>query len=280
MSSLKEIKSRIISVRSTQKITRAMRMVASAKLHHAQNMAQNFLRYADELHDVVTTLQTVRQEEKPAKAVAIIPFSSSSGLCGAFNSNISKETRRCIDEYLQAGATVYVYPVGKKITNEIKKDSTLPVNQDYCALNEKAEKEDVYPLVQQFVAHLLALYNEDKIQRVELVYHHFQSMGKQVIEHKTLTMEKRMVKAHQENLITEPSPQELIDALHPRLLNAEFYSTLLDTITSEHAARMLSMQTADDNANDLLNELTLLYNKTRQQDITNELVDIMGGKNA
>lgn len=278
MSSLKEIKSRISSVRSTQKITSAMRMVASAKLHHTQTIAQNFLRYAEELHEVLSCFQTVRQEAKPVKAVALVAFSSSSGLCGAFNSNIIKETRRCIDEYQKGGTTVYVYPIGKKITNDLKKDTSLSVNLDYCTLNELVDKSDAYTPIQQLMAHLSELYNNDKIGRVELIYHHFKSMGKQIIERKALAMEKLIVKAHQENLLTEPSPQELAEALHPRLLNAELYSTLLDTITSEHAARMLAMQTADDNANDLLGELTLLYNKTRQQTITNELIDIMGGK--
>ncbi|MBQ9362449.1 MAG: ATP synthase F1 subunit gamma [Bacteroidaceae bacterium] len=277
MASLKEIKSRITSVRNTQKITSAMRMVASAKLHRVQNMAQNLLYYTDELHKVLSCVQTVRQKAQSVKAVAIITFSSSSGLCGAFNSNIIKETRRYINEYREMGTTVYVFPVGKKIANDMKKDPGLSVHLDFCSMNEQAEKGNVYAVIQQFTAYLTELYDGGKIQRVEMVYHHFKSMGKQVIQRKTLTMEKLVAKTHQENLFTEPSPQELADALHPKLLNAELYSTLLDTICSEHAARMLAMQTADDNVNELLGELTLLYNKTRQQAITNELIDIVGG---
>ena len=305
MSSLKEIKSRIASVRSTQKITSAMRMVSSAKLHRTQNMTQNFLRYAEELHDVMEkTLQTpsalsdssLSVGKKPSGKgafsagegrqgeclpVALIPISSSSGLCGAFNANIIKATQQRISEYRVQGIGIQLIPIGKKITKELKKDASLQLNLDYAALNERMEKDDGLSMVQSLSQQLQQGYAAGTIGRAELLYHHFISMGRQQIQ--TLPLELATpvapdIAPEQRAFLTEPSPQELLNALHPRVLNADIYGALLDAITSEHAARMLAMQTADDNANELLHELTLLFNKTRQQAITNELIDIMGGK--
>ena len=281
MSSLKEIKSRIASVRSTQKITSAMRMVSSAKLHRTQNLTQHFLLYAEELYAVLGSLNVQQQQEETAERVALVPISSSSGLCGAFNSNIIKATLNRIRDFEDQGIQVRLFPIGKKIVNELKKHPGLQLDLDYCSMNERVEKGDAFAQVQALIQTLRDLYADGSIQRVELLYHHFKSMGQQQIQSKLLPMEPPCVGAippEQRKYLTEPSAQELATALHPKVQNAEFYATLLDALTSEYAARMLAMQTADDNANELLQELTLLYNKTRQQAITNELIDIMGGK--
>lgn len=282
MASLKEIKGRIASVRNTQKITSAMRMVSSAKLHRTQNVAQNFMRYADELHAVLNDLNVQPpMEEKTVKVVALIPISSSSGLCGAFNSNLIKATLKRIDEYAAQGIKVCLFPIGKKIAAELKKNADLQQNTDYATMNERVEKGDAFSQVQHLMTYLTQQYHAGEIHQVEMIYHHFKSMGQQLIQNKRLAMAPPItgdVPMERRKYLTEPSPQELANSLHPNVLNAEFYAALLDSLTSEHAARMLAMQTADDNANELLHELTLLYNKTRQQAITNELIDIMGGK--
>ena len=287
MSSLKEIKSRIASIQSTQKITSAMRMIASAKLHRTQGMTENFLRYMEQLRSILNDLgcasidddADMPVEEEKKKSVLLIPMASNSGLCGAFNSNLSKATFKRINEWKARGADLQLLPIGKKIYHELKKDNQ-PSITDYVTLMEKVEKGDPFEAVSQLTAHVLQLYQKGDIDTVEFVFHHFKSMGSQVVTVKELGLVPPKVgKVEADNpFLTEPSAEELIQALHPRLLNAEVYGTLLDSFTSEHAARMLAMQTADDNANDLLKELTLLYNKTRQQAITNELIDIMGGK--
>ena len=287
MSSLKEIKSRIASIQSTQKITSAMRMIASAKLHRTQGMTENFLRYMEQLRSILNDLVCASidddvdmpVEEEKKKSVLLIPMASNSGLCGAFNSNLSKATFKRINEWKARGTYLQLLPIGKKIYHELKKDN-LPSITDYVTLMEKVEKGDPFEAVSQLTAHVLQLYQKGSIDTVEFVFHHFKSMGSQVVTVKELVLAPPKVgKVEADNpFLTEPSAEELIQALHPRLLNAEVYGTLLDSFTSEHAARMLAMQTADDNANDLLKELTLLYNKTRQQAITNELIDIMGGK--
>ncbi|MBR2193362.1 MAG: ATP synthase F1 subunit gamma [Bacteroidaceae bacterium] len=287
MSSLKEIKSRIASIQSTQKITSAMRMIASAKLHRTQGMTENFLRYMEQLRSILNDLVCASidddvdmpVEEEKKKSVLLIPMASNSGLCGAFNSNLSKATFKRINEWKARGTDLQLLPIGKKIYHELKKDNQ-PSITDYVTLMEKVEKGDPFEAVSQLTAHVLQLYQKGSIDTVEFVFHHFKSMGSQVVTVKELVLAPPKVgKVEADNpFLTEPSAEELIQALHPRLLNAEVYGTLLDSFTSEHAARMLAMQTADDNANDLLKELTLLYNKTRQQAITNELIDIMGGK--
>ena len=287
MSSLKEIKSRIASIQSTQKITSAMRMIASAKLHRTQGMTENFLRYMEQLRSILDDLgcasidddEDMPVEKEKKKSVLLIPMASNSGLCGAFNCNLSKATFKRINEWKARGTDLQLLPIGKKIYHELKKDNQ-PSITDYVTLMEKVEKGDPFEAVSQLTAHVLQLYQKGDIDTVEFVFHHFKSMGSQVVTVKELVLAPPKVgKVEADNpFLTEPSAEELIQALHPRLLNAEVYGTLLDSFTSEHAARMLAMQTADDNANDLLKELTLLYNKTRQQAITNELIDIMGGK--
>lgn len=288
MGSLKEIKGRIASVNSTQKITSAMRMVASAKLRRTQILTTNFLRYANALRSITEQLGAITQTVTDAKSVVLIPISSSSGLCGSFNSNIAKTTQTRIEEYEKAGAEVLLMPIGKKIIKEIGKLENQAADTTYGNMNELVERGDVFSAIQSFIANLQKMYADGKIQKAEVIYHHFFSMGKQVIEIKSLPLAPPVVTKNDleaaeagndaEDFITEPDPQTLAEMLHPRMLNSEMYGLLLDALTSEHAARMMAMQTADDNANELLKDLTLQYNKSRQQAITNELIDIMGGK--
>ena len=288
MGSLKEIKGRIASVNSTQKITSAMRMVASAKLRRTQILTTNFLRYANALRSITEQLGAITQTVTDAKSVVLIPISSSSGLCGSFNSNIAKTTQTRIKEYEKAGAEILLMPIGKKIIKEVGKLENQAADTTYGNMNELVERGDVFSAIQSFIANLQKMYADGKIQKAEVIYHHFFSMGKQVIEIKSLPLAPPIVTKNDleaaeagndaEDFITEPDPQTLAEMLHPRMLNSEMYGLLLDALTSEHAARMMAMQTADDNANELLKDLTLQYNKSRQQAITNELIDIMGGK--
>jgi F-type H+-transporting ATPase subunit gamma len=303
LASLKEIKSRIASVRSTQKITSAMRMVASAKLHHTQGMTEAFLRYKDELEKIVDSLQltvysSMRQEDQEGESqlstlnsqlsTLLIPVSSNSGLCGAFNSNIAKATMQRIQELESQGKKVRLLPIGKKIAHELKR-AGKEFHSDFVNLLDKIEKSNTFTDVSALLELACEWQQNQEIDHVEFLYHHFKSMGSQVITIDSLSLTVDHSMQQDENqlstfnfqlstYLTEPSSEELLTSLFPLLLNAQAYGIMLDSLTSEHAARMLAMQTADDNANDLLKELTLLYNKTRQQAITNELIDIMSGK--
>ena len=285
-----------------------MRMVASAKLHHTQGMTEAFLRYKNELQLIVDSLQftvdsSMRTDDQQGASqlstlnaqlsTLLIPISSNSGLCGAFNSNMGKATLSRIQELEQMGKQIHLLPIGKKIAHELRK-TERELNTDFVQLLDKIGKNNDITGVSALVAYAIELYQHKEIDEVEFIYHHFKSMGSQVIQVDSLqlTVNSSMRADDQQQddsqlstlnsqlstYLTEPSPEELLTSLFPRLLNARVYGILLDSLTSEHAARMLAMQTADDNANDLLKELTLLYNKTRQQSITNELIDIMSGK--
>lgn len=282
MASLKEIKIRLASIRNTQKITSAMRMVSSAKLHHTQTIVEHMLEYESKLSAILRgTLSAESDMSSPyaavreVKQVAIVAFSSNSGLCGAFNANIWKELTARLHRYEADGITVRIYPVGKKVADELHK-AGYQTNDSILTIGDKPAYEDA----SQLAVALMELYISAQVDRVELLYHHFKNMAEQVLTEKVflpVSLPEADPESASSNYILEPSAEQLLALLLPKVLHLNIYTTLLDTVTSEHAARMLAMQTANDNANDLIQELTLQYNKNRQQAITNELLDIMGG---
>ncbi|WP_289006669.1 F0F1 ATP synthase subunit gamma [Parabacteroides sp.] len=282
MSSLKEIKVRLASIRNTQKITSAMKMVSSAKLHHTQTIIEHLLVYENKLSAILSgTLSAENDLNSPytavrkVKQVAIVAFSSNTGLCGVFNANVWKELSTRLHQYEVDGIAVHIYPVGKKIADELHK-AGYQTDDSFLTIGDKPAYEDAARLATA----LMDLYTTGQADRVELLYHHFKNMAEQVLTEKTflpVTLPETDPAKESLNYILEPSAEQLLALLLPKVLHLHIYTTLLDTVTAEHAARMLAMQTANDNANDLIQELTLQYNKTRQQAITNELLDIMGG---
>lgn len=289
MASLKEIKNRINSIQSTQKITAAMKMVSSAKLHHTQTATEQTLAYAGQLNEILQSLlaaepdldspYTVRRE---VKSVAIVVCSSNTGLCGSFNANIWKSLEELIRSYQARQIHIELYPIGKKITKELQK-AGYDFHDEFISITDSLE----YEKAGQLAAHLRDLYLTKQVDQIDLLYHHFKNMVQQILTHKVylpLSVQDETKQANDPDTfatdyILEPSVSELQQRLFPKMLDLQIYTTLLDTTTSEHAARMMAMQTANDNANELIQQLTLQYNKTRQQAITNELLDIMGGSN-
>ena len=319
MPSLKEIKGRIASVNSTRKITSAMKMVASSKLHHAQVAIQNMLPYETMLEHILKSFlaaeaeaQTVFDQERPVKRAALVVFSSNSSLCGGFNANTIKLMTHIVDDYAEkiGRENVEIYPIGRKVYEKAKKMG-LNVQGDYSALADK-------PNVSQCIEIAMELgqkFYDGEIDKVELVYHHFKSAGSQVLTRKTFlpidletelqrdherdlttivatkesqeylkqrgqresNREQEDVKPLNDNFIVEPDMETVLTELIPKMAHLMLYTALLDSNASEHAARMVAMQTATDNADELLRELNLQYNKSRQQAITSELLDIVGG---
>lgn len=284
MSSLKEIKLRINSVQSTQKITAAMKMISSAKLHRSQQEAEQALRYASELSEILDglladcdALDSPFAEQRPVRTVAIVACSSSSGLCGTYNANVWKELSVLVHHYEQEGVAIRFYPVGKKIADDLKR-AGFPIEERFVSAAEKLSFEGAAALASE----LMERFSAKEVDKVELLYHHFKNTATQVLTTTTYLPLSVSGKDGGEqdfsgDYLFEPSFQQLQDMLFPKLLNLTIYTTLLDTVAAEHAARMMAMQVANDNANDLLQQLTLQYNKNRQQVITNELLDIMGG---
>lgn len=318
MPSLKEIKNRITSVNSTRKITSAMKMVASSKLHHAQTMIENMLPYESLLEHILKTFlasetdaQTVLTEVRPVKRVALVVYSSNSSLCGGFNANVIKLLQHIVDEYAELGKeNIVVYPIGRKVAEKAQKLG-LNVAGDFTALADKPNVNDCINIARE----LGDKFRSGEIDHVEMVYHHFKSAGSQILTRKPflpIDIEKELKRDHErdltstvitkeaqeylkqkeeektkrehkeaaplnDNFIVEPNMEAVLEKLIPKYLHLMVYTALLDSIASEHAARMVAMQTATDNADEILRDLNLQYNKSRQQAITSELLDIVGG---
>lgn len=320
MPSLKEIKSRIASVNSTRKITSAMKMVASSKLHHAQTAIENMLPYENMLEHILKTflvsapdVELPFDQERPVKKVALIVFSSNSSLCGGFNANIIKTMLHAIEEYRKQGLTnddIIIYPIGRKVEEKVRKLGLRSAGS-FVHLADKPNSAQC----RDISVEAGTMFLEGKVDKVELIYHHFKSAGSQVLTRRTFLpidlhddvgadndrdlssnlatkksqeylknrnkqeeeREQTTVKPLNDNFLVEPDLKTVLTELVPKELHMMVYTALLDSNASEHAARMVAMQTATDNADELLRELNLQYNKSRQAAITSELLDIVGG---
>ena len=291
MASLKEVKTRINSVQSTRKITSAMKMVASAKLHKAQAAIENMLPYQKKLNKILTNflsadlpVESPYVKKREVKRVAIVVFASNTSLCGAFNANVIKMLMQTIGEFRTLGQdNILIFPVGKKV-EEAAKQMGLSTQETPRMLSDKPSYQDAADLAH----HLMEMYVSWEVDRVELIYHHFKSMGVQILLRETylpidlthaVDQEEQKEVEHVivNDYIIEPSAEQLIAGLIPTVLNQKIFTAAMDSNASEHAARTLAMQVATDNANDLIQDLTKQYNKSRQQAITNELLDIVGG---
>lgn len=286
MASLKEIKARISSVKSTLKITQAMKMVASAKLRKAQKMVAGLDAYKSALNEILqrlsqnTSSSSLAVPQSSAKRVAIVVFSSNTALCGSYNSNIFKALEARIAEIEASGSPVTVFPVGEKVAKMARK-AGRDVNSDFVSAGDNLSYDDMASLAQFFLDGFVA----GRFARVELLYMHYYSASRQSIENDTwlpLKASAAVASDGQESLaddvIVEPSEREVVERLLPLAMRTDMYATLLSSNASENACRMIAMQTASDNAQDLLQQLQLTYNKQRQQDITEELTDISNGK--
>ncbi len=288
MPSLKEVKNRICSVNSTRKITSAMKMVASSKLHRAQQVIESMRPYEKSLNKMMATFVSSMQGElsspyavkREVRRVALVIYTSNSSLCGGFNANVTKALRRVADKYIAEGAQVVaVHAVGKKGQDAARKMG-FPAEEDYSRVLDHPSYDPVAALAEK----LMAQYAAGELDEVVLLYHHFRSAGSQVLTQETFLpiepealAEETVQSGPALDYIIEPSAAEILEELVPRALCLKLYAALLDSLASEHAARIIAMQVATDNADELLRELTLTYNKTRQQAITTELLDIVGG---
>lgn len=320
MPSLKEIKTRIASVQSTRKITSAMKMVASSKLHRAQTAIQNMLPYENLLEHILKSFLVsmpdaaegdLTEERKDIKSVALVVYSSNSSLCGGYNNNVIRKMQHAIDGYHAQGINnITIYPIGRKVAEKVK-SLGLKSAGDFVALADKPNATECRNIAEE----LIGKYSKREYDKVELIYHHFKSAGSQVLTRRNflpvdLSTEKigayndrdlssnlATAKAQEylrkngkaatksstdavplnDDFIVEPDIKTVLDELVPKALDLIIYTALLDSNASEHAARMVAMQAATDNADELLKELNLQYNKSRQAAITNELLDIVGG---
>lgn len=294
-----------------------MKMVASSKLHHAQTMIENMLPYETLLEHILKTFlasetdaRTVLNEVRPVKRVALVVYASNSSLCGGFNANVIRLLQHVVDEYAELGKeNIVVYPIGRKVAEKAVKMG-LNVAGDFTALAEKPNANDCITIARELGEKFIS----GEFDRVEMIYHHFKSAGSQILTRKPflpIDIEEELKRDHErdltssvttkkaqeyikrkeeekkreekeavplnDNFLVEPDMNTVLTKLIPKYLHLMVYTALLDSIASEHAARMVAMQTATDNADEILRELNLQYNKSRQQAITSELLDIVGG---
>lgn len=290
MASLKEVKTRIASVNSTRKITSAMKMVASSKLHRAQQAIESMRPYERQLTRIMSTfvgsmegeVDTAYAAQRDVKCVVIVLFTSNSSLCGGYNANAVKAFVKKVEEYRSRNIEVCrVYAMGKKAAEAVGKLKNFDLVDKSALLDHPSYQEAA-----KVASELMDLYVKGDIDEVDLIYHHFKSAGTQILTTETFLPIDLHADSTEEgatnnlNFIVEPSIGDIVNQLIPKSLHLRLYTALLDSLASEHAARVIAMQVATDNADDLLRELTLTYNKTRQQAITNELLDIAGGSAA
>ncbi len=290
MASLKEIRVRIASVKSTEKITSAMKLVSAAKLRRAQNAIINFRPYSNKLNDILdnlacnreTTSENVYFQPKASERVAIIVITSNRGLCGSLNSSVNKEVIQLLETKYKKQLKhneVDLYCIGKKGFEILRrKYNVVFENEDMLDTSSFTE---LSALAQE----ILTRFKANEIGKVEIVYHKFINPATQklVVENFLPIQEKKespTLSKQSTDYLFEPTQEELLEELVPKVLKLQLYKTLLDSVASEHGARMTSMAKATDNASEILKNLKLKYNNARQSAITNELNEIVSGAEA
>lgn len=277
MASLREIKDRIGSVRSTLKITSAMKLVASSKLRKSQKAIEAMIPYRQALEDMLSKVSGVSpsplRNAGSGANVAVIAVSSNSSLCGSFNANVAKAALAEVSAYDDA----CLIAIGRKMA-EAARRAGFAQDDDWSSLVGKPSASAAAEFADKMVERFLG----GEFSRILFVYNHFVSTAKQeVLVEQFLPLESacdtNSSEEEQPQYILEPSRREIEDALLPKVLSLKVFTVLLDSAAAEHAARTVAMQTATDNAGDLLSELTLEYNKGRQQKITSEILDIVAG---
>lgn len=291
MANLKEVKGRIQSVVSTQQITKAMKMVAAAKLRRAQDRIIQMRPYSQKLSEIIQNVSAGQTEgvdnpysiERDVNRVLLVVVTSDRGLCGAFNSSIFKNTRKLIAEkYADEEATgnLEILPIGKKSLEYFTKRKYTIV-EGYSHLIEKLNFKDTLEAAEMVMAEFV----KGNYDKVEIIYNEFKNVATQIVQcEQFLPIQEIVPEAETAELagdyIYEPSQEFIFNELVPKSLKIQFYKTLLESNASEHGARMTAMDKATENADDLLKELRLTYNRTRQAAITKEILEIVGGAEA
>ncbi|WP_339622713.1 ATP synthase F1 subunit gamma [uncultured Winogradskyella sp.] len=283
MANLKEIRNRISSVSSTMQITSAMKMVSAAKLKKAQDAITAMRPYSNKLTELLQTLSATLDADsgskysvnRDVKNVLIVSITSNRGLCGAFNSNIIKQTNVLIND-VYANKNVSVLAIGKKANDAFAKQNRVIANKseifDDLTFNNVAAIAEM--LMQKFVT--------GEFDKIELVYNNFKNAATQIVMTEQFLPIAPMEGELNVNAdyIFEPSKNEIVEALIPKSLKTQLYKGIRDSFASEHGARMTAMHKATDNATELRDQLKLTYNKARQASITNEILEIVGGAEA
>ncbi len=285
MPNLKEIKSRITSVKSTIQITSAMKMVSAAKLKKAQDAIIQLRPYSNKLTEIMSSVSSASEDSSQNKysevrevsKILLVPITSNRGLCGGFNANIIKKTIE-IEKELNSKSELTILSIGKK-SSEFFKKNKYNVHSTHDDVFQDVNFEDVSKIAEL----ILNDFANEKFDKVILVYNQFKNAATQIVmQEDFLPLNKTQSENSQEavDYIYEPGKDEILNELIPKSLKTQLFKAILDSNASEHVARMTAMHKATDNATELKNELTLSYNKARQAAITGEILEIVGGAEA
>lgn len=283
MGGLKEVRERITSVSSTRQITSAMKMVSAAKLRRAQDAVTRMRPYAGKLKEILENLSAtidpseggVYAVEREVKTVLLVAISSNRGLCGGFNANVSKEMLKAIAT-THAGKNIKVLAIGKKSGEFMARRG-----YEVIEMNNEVFDSLTYEAIAPIAERIMKGYAEGAYDRVEIFYNEFVNAASQVVKREQYlpVAQPKAVegKTSSVDYIFEPGKAEIVLDLIPRSLKTQLYKGVLDSLASEHGARMTAMHKATDNATEMLKQLKLTYNKARQASITNEILEIVGG---
>ena len=285
MPNLKEIKSRITSVKSTIQITSAMKMVSAAKLKKAQDAIIQLRPYSNKLTEIMSSVSSASEDSSQNKysevrevsKILLVPITSNRGLCGGFNANIIKKIIE-IEKELNSKSELTILSIGKK-SSEFFKKNKYNVHSTHDDVFQDVNYEDVSKIAEL----ILNDFANEKFDKVILVYNQFKNAATQIVmQEDFLPLNKTQSENSQEavDYIYEPGKDEILNELIPKSLKTQLFKAILDSNASEHGARMTAMHKATDNATELKNELTLSYNKARQAAITGEILEIVGGAEA
>ena len=287
---LKEVRSRIKSVTNTQQITKAMKMVSAAKLRRAQDRIVQMRPYSNKLNDMLSNIVSGSSgdlsidfaKDRDIKNVLLVVVTSDRGLCGGFNSNIIKVARKAIAEKYSVqkeAGKLTILPIGKK-ANEYFRRLNYNVNSDYYQLFSTLNFEQASK-VSKF---LMDKYSDKTYDKIEIFYSQFKNAATQIFTEEAFLPVAKVKptagKKTNKDFIFEPDKEEILTYLIPKILNTQFFKVLLDSNASEHGARMTAMDKASENANEMLKDLRITYNRARQAAITTELNEIVSGANA
>lgn len=290
MANLQEVRTRIASVSSTRQITSAMKMVSAAKFRRAQASIIGMRPYSAELGSILSSIEVGDGVDTPyhrtckPQRVLLVVMTSNKGLCGAFNSNVIKSALARVEEYKDEGVDVSVITLGKRGTDLFRKQAGLLVGSHDALLDHPTFDE-----VAEVAEGIMRDFRTGKYDRVELIYNRFKNSLVQILTNEQFLPVAPAVQGSKEqeaqggmlnDYIYEPSKEDILAKMIPLGLRCQFYRTVLDTLASEHGARMNAMQKATDNATELLKDLRLSYNKARQAAITNEIIEIVSGAEA
>ncbi|HIA35557.1 MAG TPA: ATP synthase F1 subunit gamma [Flavobacteriales bacterium] len=290
MANLKEVRTRITSVSSTQQITSAMKMVSASKLRRAQDAILSLRPYADKLKEILTNLCSITDNsqgdysgEREIKTVLLVSITSNRGLCGAFNSNVIKLTKRRAEEKYK-GKIVSVLSIGKKADDYFKNSELHIIGTDMPKHLFTLYDDLTFDNVAAVAEKIMANYINGQFDHVELIYNKFKNASIQELTAEQYLPVLPPEKEEDSNLvhdyIFEPDKNQIIEELIPKSLKIQLFRAILESIASEHGARMTAMHKATENASDMLKELKITYNKARQASITNELIEIVSGAEA